>query len=62
VVFSPTIAEVDRNARPVTGDAVAEIVRLEADDGGPRHTVLHRAGRPVDPDPVETRMPPAVRC
>jgi hypothetical protein len=35
VVSSSTIAEVDWNARPGTGDAVAEIARLEADDGGP---------------------------
>ncbi|GAA4734426.1 dihydrofolate reductase family protein [Actinomycetospora chibensis] len=35
VVFSSTIDEVDGNARLVTGDAVAEITRLKAEDGGP---------------------------
>lgn len=38
VVFSSsigTIGEVDGNARLVTGDAVAEITRLKAGDGGP---------------------------
>jgi len=35
VVFSSTIHEVGWNARLVTGDAVAEITRLKADDGGP---------------------------
>jgi dihydrofolate reductase len=30
-----TIDEVDRNTRLVTGDAVAEITRLEAGDGAP---------------------------
>jgi dihydrofolate reductase len=35
VVFSSTIAKVDGNARLVTGDAVAEITRLKAEDGGP---------------------------
>ncbi|MEK9519413.1 dihydrofolate reductase family protein [Streptomyces sp. NPDC087908] len=35
VVFSSTIAEVDWNTRLVTGDAVAEIARLKAEDGGP---------------------------
>jgi dihydrofolate reductase len=35
VVFSSTIGEVDGNARLVTGDAVAEITRLRAEDGGP---------------------------
>ncbi|MBA2952705.1 dihydrofolate reductase [Nocardioides sp. MAH-18] len=34
VVFSSTITEVDWNARLVTGDAVAEITRLKAEDGG----------------------------
>ena len=38
VVFSstldPTIDRVDRNTRLVTGDAVAEITRLRAEDGG----------------------------
>ena len=34
VVFSSTISTVDWNARLVTGDAVAEITRLKADDGG----------------------------
>ncbi|WP_353815272.1 dihydrofolate reductase family protein [Agromyces sp. SYSU T00266] len=35
VVFSSTITEVDWNARLVSGDAVAEITRLKAEDGGP---------------------------
>jgi dihydrofolate reductase len=35
VVFSSTIRAVDWNARLVTGDAVAEIARLKAEDGGP---------------------------
>jgi dihydrofolate reductase len=35
VVFSATVDKVDGNARLVTGDAVAEITRLKAEDGGP---------------------------
>ncbi|MET7988362.1 MULTISPECIES: dihydrofolate reductase family protein [unclassified Streptomyces] len=35
VVFSSTIDKVDWNSRLVTGDAVAEITRLKAEDGGP---------------------------
>ncbi|QCU79146.1 dihydrofolate reductase [Citricoccus sp. SGAir0253] len=35
VVFSSTIDAVDGNARLVTGDAVAEIARLRAGEGGP---------------------------
>ncbi len=35
VVFSSTLESVDGNARLVTGDAVAEIARLKAEDGGP---------------------------
>ena len=35
VVFSSTTSTVDGNARLVTGDAVTEITRLKADDGGP---------------------------
>ena len=35
VVFSSTIDKVDGNARLVTGDVVAEITRLKAEDGGP---------------------------
>lgn len=35
VVFSSTPVEVDGNARVVTGDAVAEITRLKAENGGP---------------------------
>ena len=35
VVFSSTIGTVDWNTRLVTGDAVAEITRLKAEDGGP---------------------------
>ncbi|MFC9627071.1 dihydrofolate reductase family protein [Streptomyces sp. NPDC056930] len=35
VVFSSTIDKADWNTRLVTGDAVAEITRLKAEDGGP---------------------------
>ncbi|MET8558571.1 dihydrofolate reductase family protein [Streptomyces sp. NPDC004959] len=35
VVFSSTIDKVDWNTRLVPGDAVAEITRLKAEDGGP---------------------------
>ncbi|WP_339130425.1 dihydrofolate reductase family protein [Streptomyces sp. f51] len=35
VVFSSTTDTVDWNTRLVTGDAVAEITRLKAEDGGP---------------------------
>ncbi|WP_353826532.1 dihydrofolate reductase family protein [Agromyces sp. SYSU T0242] len=35
VVFSSTLREVDWNARVFAGDAVAEITRLKAEDGGP---------------------------
>jgi dihydrofolate reductase len=35
VVFSSTTSTVDWNARLVTGDAVTEIARLKAEDGGP---------------------------
>ncbi|MET9593392.1 dihydrofolate reductase family protein [Streptomyces sp. NPDC006516] len=35
VVFSSTIDRTDWNTRLVTGDAVAEIARLKAEDGGP---------------------------
>ncbi|MEV0675556.1 dihydrofolate reductase family protein [Actinosynnema sp. NPDC050436] len=35
VVFSSTLDAVDGNTRLVTGDAVAEIARLKAEDGGP---------------------------
>lgn len=35
VVFSSTLAGVEGNARLVTGDAVAEIARLKAEDGAP---------------------------
>ncbi|GAA1772818.1 dihydrofolate reductase family protein [Nocardioides hankookensis] len=34
VVFSSTISAVDWNARLVSSDAVAEIIRLKAEDGG----------------------------
>lgn len=33
-VFSSTVTSVDWNTRLVTGDAVAEITRLKAEDGG----------------------------
>lgn len=39
VVFSSTDIPVDWNARLVTGDAVAEISRLKAEDGGPMDVV-----------------------
>ena len=39
VVFSSTTRPVDWNTRLVTGDAVAEITRLKADDGGPMDIV-----------------------
>lgn len=39
VVFSSTLGAVDGNARLVTGDAVAEITRLKAGDGGPMDVV-----------------------
>ena len=35
VVFSSTISAVDWNARLLRGDAVSEITRLKAEDGGP---------------------------
>ncbi|WP_424215807.1 dihydrofolate reductase family protein (plasmid) [Streptomyces sp. BI20] len=35
VVFSSTLRAVDWNARLVTGDAIAEITRLKAEDGAP---------------------------
>ncbi|MFJ5986946.1 dihydrofolate reductase family protein [Lentzea sp. NPDC092896] len=35
VVFSSTIGEADWNTRVVAGDAIAEITRLKAGDGGP---------------------------
>lgn len=35
VVFSSTLGAVDGNARLVSGDAVAEIIRLKGEDGGP---------------------------
>ncbi|MFE5767024.1 dihydrofolate reductase family protein [Streptomyces sp. NPDC056485] len=35
VVFSSTLDEVDWNTRLVSGDAVAEITRLKAEEGGP---------------------------
>jgi dihydrofolate reductase len=35
VVFSSTVGKVDWNTRLVTGDAVAEITRLKAEDGEP---------------------------
>jgi len=39
VVFSSTISTVDWNTRLVTGDAVTEIAKLKADDGGPMDIV-----------------------
>jgi dihydrofolate reductase len=43
VVFSSTLSAVDWNARLVTGDAVAEITRLKAEEGGP----MDIAGAPL---------------
>ncbi|MBF6454708.1 dihydrofolate reductase family protein [Nocardia cyriacigeorgica] len=37
VVFSSTSPTVDWNTRLATGDAVTEITRLKAEDGGPMH-------------------------
>src|ERR1700751_2973759 len=45
VVFSSTTRTVDWNTRLVTGDAVTEITRLKADDGGPMG--LRRAAIPA---------------
>ncbi|WP_433076239.1 dihydrofolate reductase family protein [Dactylosporangium sp. CA-052675] len=39
VVFSSTLGPVDWNTRVVTGDAVTEIARLKAEDGGPMDIV-----------------------
>jgi len=39
VVFSSTISTVDWNTRLFTGDAVTEITRLKAEDGGPMDIV-----------------------
>src|SRR5207248_6895447 len=39
VVCSSTISAVDWNTRLVTGDAVPEITRLKAEDGGPMDIV-----------------------
>jgi dihydrofolate reductase len=39
VVFSSTLTSVEGNTRLVTGDAVAEIARLKAEDGGPMDVV-----------------------
>jgi dihydrofolate reductase len=39
VVFSSTLGAVEWNARLVPGDAVAEITRLKAEDGGPMDIV-----------------------
>jgi len=45
VVFSSTIDKVDWNARLVAGDAVAEITRLKAEDGGPMRVAGATLGR-----------------
>jgi dihydrofolate reductase len=47
VVFSSTTSTVDSNTRLVTGDAVTEITRLKAADGGPIDT----AAPPSPPRP-----------
>ncbi|WP_199546199.1 dihydrofolate reductase family protein [Streptomyces sp. N35] len=39
VVFSSTVTTVDWNTRLVTGDAVTEITRLKAEEGGPMDIV-----------------------
>ena len=50
VVFSSTIDKVDWNTRLVTGDAVAEITRLKAEDGGPMDIgAPHSPQRPCGP-------------
>jgi dihydrofolate reductase len=50
VVFSSTMEKVDWNTRLVTGDAVAEITRLKAEDGEPMRLVVQRSpGRPCGP-------------
>lgn len=50
VVFSSTIDKVDWNTRLVTGDAIAEITRLKAEDGGPMNIGgATLAGRPCAP-------------
>src|SRR4051795_1760010 len=55
VVFSSTIDKVDWNTRLVTGDAVAEITRLKADDGEPMRvggaTLAGLAREPPPPRP-----------
>ena len=47
VVFSSTTSTVDWNIRLVTGDAVTEITRLKAEDGGPME---HRRRDTCGPD------------
>ncbi len=50
VVFSSTIDKVDWNTRLVTGDAVAEIARLKAEDGARWTSAARRSpGRPCGP-------------
>ena len=44
VVFSSTTSRVDWNTRLVTGDAVTEIARLKAEDGGPMDIVGATSG------------------
>jgi dihydrofolate reductase len=44
VVFSSTIDKVDWNTRLVTGDAIAEITRLKAEDGAPMSRGIRWAG------------------
>ncbi|ACU37264.1 dihydrofolate reductase [Actinosynnema pretiosum subsp. pretiosum] len=44
VVFTSTALDVDWNTRVVTGDAVAEITRLKAGDGGPMRVGGARLG------------------
>ncbi len=46
VVFSSTLDKVGWNTRLVTGDAVAEVTRLKAEDGGP---MTIGGGRPCVP-------------
>src|SRR5256885_3068417 len=67
VVFSSTTSTVDWNTRLVTGDAVTEITRLKADDGGPMDiggATLPPAAtpaRPIRQDPILTPPVPVGR-
>ncbi len=60
VVFSSTIDKVDWNTRLVSGDAVAEITRLKAEDGGPMDiggaTLAEAAMRGTEQLPAASRL------